>query len=205
MISGTKRARHGASRDTCCDDVVGCRRGRGQPAGKQEEATPPQRRKLRGRAAEAARRRSVRLLRLVYVAGVAGIGLVVLQVTSSSPAKAYWKAKASPTEGGVVDFGNSQDKARRSSPAAVRDSGGRRLVTSSDGGEEQGVLEELTEEEEEAAATAETCADNSFSGGGAGKVVLLVIAILFTFNGLAIVCDEFFQASLERISDVSSR
>ncbi|CBN74651.1 conserved unknown protein [Ectocarpus siliculosus] len=56
------------------------------------------------------------------------------------------------------------------------------------------------EEEEEGAAAA--CADNAFSGGGAGTVMLLVVAILFTFNGLAIVCDEFFQASLEKISEV---
>lgn len=166
----------------------------------------------------------------MYVAGVAGVGLVVLQISSSSPAVVYWKEpptsltalkvesnrakgkeNASSTEGGgVVGFANRQGDEGRRSFVAVRDSRGdwrRRLVTSSGGGEDQQeVLEELTQEEEEAtaeAATAEACADNSFSGGGAGKVVLLVIAILFTFNGLAIVCDEFFQASLEKISEVS--
>lgn len=50
--------------------------------------------------------------------------------------------------------------------------------------------------------SAAACAENGFSEGGVGQVVLLVIAILFTFNGLAIVCDEFFQASLEKISEV---
>lgn len=49
---------------------------------------------------------------------------------------------------------------------------------------------------------AEACTKNIFAGGGVGHVVLLVIAILFTFNGLAIVCDEFFQGSLEKISEV---
>lgn len=48
-----------------------------------------------------------------------------------------------------------------------------------------------------------SCDDNQYADGGWAQVVLLVIAILFTFNGLAIVCDEYFQASLEKISDVS--
>lgn len=236
MISGKRGARYGASRDTSGDDVVGCCRGRRQRGGKQEEPTPQQRRKLPSRAAGAARRRGVRLLRLVYVAGLAGIGFIVLRVTSSPPMVAYWsdpstaalaawKAESTRVEGckkkrgarrapstdeGAADFGTRQDQGgRHRSSAAVRDSREdwrRRLVTSSsDDGEEEedpaDVLEELTEE---TADTAEACADNNFSGGGAGKVVLLVIAILFTFNGLAIVCDEFFQASLEKISEVKT-
>eukprot|EP00903_Cladosiphon_okamuranus_P016896 g15577.t1 len=188
-------------------------------------------------AAEAARRRGVRLLRLVYVAGVAGVGLVVLRAANSSPAVvAYWsgtrttavltvlKAESTRAEVGekrgakalstdeeaAVNSGTRQDQGGRrvSGSVAVRDSHQdgrrRRLITSADDGEEdRDVLGELTEEQDAAAeATAEACADNNFSGGGVGKVVLLVIAILFTFNGLAIVCDEFFQASLEKISEV---
>lgn len=228
MLSGTRRARHGSSRDACGDDIVGCRRGRRQRESSEQESRPQQqqqRRKLRGgRAEEAARRRGVRLLRLVYVGGVAGIGLVVLQVASSSaPAGApHWKnaplntpAALKEVKGGAfepsssaegeADIGGSrQDTGTgHGSVVAVRDSlhgkWRRRLVTTSDG-EDRDMLGGLAEDEE---ANAAACADNNFSGGGAGKVVLLVIAILFTFNGLAIVCDEFFQASLEKISEVS--
>lgn len=221
MISGTRRAQHGLVRDAFGDDA-GCRRG-----SRQREPRPEQRRKLRGSAAEAAHRRGVRLLRLVYVVGVTGIGLVVVHVTSSSTVAVYWngtpttltalKAESARTKRktGVLiteeglDYGNRQGKGRNHSVAVGESSGGwqrRRLVGTSDVLEKRDVLEELTEEEDAAAAaTAKTCAENSFSGGGAGKVVLLVIAILFTFNGLAIVCDEFFQASLEKISEVSLR
>ncbi|CAM9305447.1 unnamed protein product [Chrysoparadoxa australica] len=47
------------------------------------------------------------------------------------------------------------------------------------------------------AADTESC-----SGEGPVVLVGLIIGIFFTFNGLAIVCDEFFQASLEKISEV---
>lgn len=47
-----------------------------------------------------------------------------------------------------------------------------------------------------------SCEENSFAHGGTGQALVLIAGILFTFNGLAIVCDEFFQASLEKISEV---
>ncbi|CAM9767806.1 unnamed protein product, partial [Discosporangium mesarthrocarpum] len=46
-----------------------------------------------------------------------------------------------------------------------------------------------------------SCGDAEDLHGGVGTVLLLTVGIIFTFNGLAIVCDEFFQASLEKISD----
>lgn len=49
-----------------------------------------------------------------------------------------------------------------------------------------------------------SCDQHHFAQGGIVQALLLIVGILFTFNGLAIVCDEFFQASLEKISDVSS-
>lgn len=187
------------------DSAVGWRYGRWQRG--CHEHRPHQRRKLRGRrtAAAAAQRRSARLLRLLYVLGVAGIGLVLVQVTSSSAAE---HRKGTPTAASLSlntekkwVTEQEEDHAERQG-ALVADAGGgrrwRRLVVV----QEDMIEGMMTEEEEAAAATAATCADNSFSGGGAGKVVLLVVAILFTFNGLAIVCDEFFQASLEKISEV---
>lgn len=50
-----------------------------------------------------------------------------------------------------------------------------------------------------------SCEDNYYADGNLAQALLLIVGILFTFNGLAIVCDEFFQASLEKISDVSAR
>lgn len=38
-------------------------------------------------------------------------------------------------------------------------------------------------------------------GGGTGEAVLYVLVTLFIFIGIAIICDEFFQPSLEAISD----
>ena len=60
----------------------------------------------------------------------------------------------------------------------------------------------VREQDDGSTSSAAACVDNNYAEGGVGKVVLLVVAILFTFNGLAIVCDEFFQASLEKISEV---
>jgi K+-dependent Na+/Ca+ exchanger-like protein len=42
------------------------------------------------------------------------------------------------------------------------------------------------------------------SGDGAGTVAYCIVIIFFAFLGLAIVCDEFFQPSLEEISEVLS-
>lgn len=55
-------------------------------------------------------------------------------------------------------------------------------------------------------STDDSCLDNKLADdGGWLQLLILAVAILFTFNGLAIVCDDFFQASLEKISEVSER
>ena len=72
------------------------------------------------------------------------------------------------------------------------------------------LVDEMTTEGDDQEATnnssSDACDQSALAkGGGWLRVVLLVAAILFAFNGIAIVCDEFFQASLEKISEVSSR
>lgn len=217
-------------RDTYGDDVVGCRRGRRQRNGC--ELRQPQRQNLGGRPTTAYRRRRVRLLRLVYTVGVVGAGAVIVWASSSTEAHweetieartttlrtqarisgekkemAGVALKKAAAEGGL----HASKIGEGYVSVAVAGGGGgghthssgdlnRLLLATSDEDQQESVEGLADEEEEEGAAAA--CADNVFSGGGAGTVMLLVIAILFTFNGLAIVCDEFFQASLEKISEV---
>ncbi len=142
----------------------------------------------------------------MYVLGVAGIGLILVRVTNPSAAERRDGAPAATsisvnTETAWVIKREEDQADRGGGLLAGSGGGGRRRLEVVQEDVVDGMATE-GEEEAEAAATAATCAENSFSGGGAGKVVLLVIAILFTFNGLAIVCDEFFQASLEKISEV---
>lgn len=227
MFSASRRDLDG-SRDTHGDDVVGCRRGRPQRNGC--ESRPPQRRKLGGRATTAYRRR-VRLLRLVYTVGVVGAGVVIVWASSSTEAHRAETIETRTTTlrtqarisgerkemAGVALKKEAAAEGLRASKIGERyvsvavaggggggdhSSGGlnRLLLATSDEDQQESVEGLADEEEEEGAAAA--CADNAFSGGGAGTVMLLVIGILFTFNGLAIVCDEFFQASLEKISEV---
>lgn len=172
MISATRRALYGI-RDTCGDDVVGCRRRRRGGQGRQ-----------RKRGA----RRKVRLLGLVLVVVVVGVALVLVRICSAArrgmPSAATTAATA--TRGGEGDAGMST--------ISVAAYGGEAWDRRR--GDDGRALQDASTN------AAEGCADNGFSDGGWGQVVLLVIAILFTFNGLAIVCDEFFQASLEKISEV---
>lgn len=133
-------------------------------------------RRRRRRRRYARRRRKWRLLGLVLVVGIAAIlGHVVVVASSARP------EDEEHTEGGAIAAGSGSSS-----------SGG---TSSGDGSKGSARSRQLSGEA--------SCDDNKYSDGGWLQVVLLVIAILFTFNGLAIVCDEFFQASLEKITDVS--
>lgn len=175
MISATRRALYGI-RDTCGDDVVGCRR----------------RRRGQGRRRKREARRKVRLLALVLVVVVIGVALVLARICSAvrrgipSVATTAAATTTTTTIGGEGEAGMSTI----SVAAYGGEAWDRRLA------DEGRALQDATTN------AAAGCTDNNFSEGGWGQVVLLVIAILFTFNGLAIVCDEFFQASLEKISEV---
>ena len=173
MISATRRALYGI-RDTCGDDVVGCRR----------------RRRGQGRRRKREARRKVRLLALVLVVVVVGVALVLVRICSAvrrGIPSVVTTAATTTTVGGEGETGMST--------ISVAAYGGE-AWDRRPGDEGRALQDETTN-------AAAGCTDNSFSEGGWGQVVLLVIAILFTFNGLAIVCDEFFQASLEKISEVN--
>lgn len=128
----------------------------------------------------------------MLVVVVVGVALVLVRVCSParkgvpSVVTAITAAAATTTKGGEGDAGMSTI----SVAAYGGETWGRRLY------DEGRALKDAPTN------SAAACEDNEFSEGGWGQVVLLVIAILFTFNGLAIVCDEFFQASLEKISEV---
>lgn len=115
---------------------------------------------------------------------VVGIALLLAQVWSAT-------VKATTPEAAASAGGLGDDSAARASVISLAANGG-------------GALDRRRIDEAEVAegSSSKTCLENNFAGGSWGRVVLLVVAILFTFNGLAIVCDEFFQASLEKISEV---
>lgn len=206
LLSEARRALNGI-RGVNGNDVVGCQRGGGSGRWQQErEQDGPRAKRGRGQVGgrqEArvatttlAQRRRARLLRLVYVVGVAGIGLVFVGATRASLGTTMMTTLNNVANPSLAASTTPPGEGGGGS-ASMGDHGTwnqRWLLTTSDGGEQLETQEEV--------ATDPACDDNTFSGGGAGTVVLLVMAILFTFNGLAIVCDEFFQASLEKISDV---
>lgn len=133
--------------------------------------------------------RKLRLIGLVCVVVVVGVALTLVRVCSV----VQWRGAAVAT-GEMMNAGGGERERLAVSMISV---------SNGNGGRER-RLEDDSEEEVDANAS-EACLENNYADGGVGRVVLLVIAILFTFNGLAIVCDEFFQASLEKISEVRVR
>ncbi|CAM9973510.1 unnamed protein product [Scytosiphon promiscuus] len=191
MISATRRAFHG-TRDICGDGVDGCRHAR-----RQREQHEPKRRRppqLGGRATTPGHRRRARLVRLVCVVAVAGIGLVLVQATRLS-AERHWGDPETMTSKKTALRARARWWPEKDQAAAV-------------GWTTAGVGARQVEEDTPFAPPGDGVwnrrleTNTSSTSEGQQEVVLLVVAILFTFNGLAIVCDEFFQASLEKISEV---
>lgn len=131
------------------------------------------------------------MLRLVGVVVVVGVGLLLVRVCAATP-RGETAKKALVGERGA-------DETARTSIVSVA-----ATTADGDGRNRRLTIREAADDDTTAStsSSSESCAENTFAGGGWGRVVLLVIAILFTFNGLALVCDEFFQASLEKISEV---
>lgn len=147
------------------------------------------RRRRRQRETTTALQRCVRFRWLVCVLlGAGGITALLLRYHAPRPPRrpppppwAWWWESSSSTT--ITSVGEEEDGAAVvvEVGAAVSSSDRRRRLSGST-----------------------SCDQHHFAQGGIGQAVLLIVGILFTFNGLAIVCDEFFQASLEKIADVSS-
>lgn len=155
------------------------------------------------------RRRKRRLLRKyrfmghVFVAGVFGIVLACSHIyTGAASVRGTVGLRGESDEDGNISGRrldvkvlNNNSSAEAASIAPV--SSVRRWLA--DGEDIDEPVEDTT-----SSSTDDSCLDNKLADdGGWLRLLILASTILFTFNGLAIVCDDFFQASLEKISEVS--
>lgn len=149
--------------------------------------------------------RKYRFMGLVCVAGVFGIVLACSHVYAGATSV----RKSVGLREGSDEDGNASG--RRLDAKAPNDNGPVEAVSMAsvsfvrrwlaDGEEMDEPVEDTT-----SSSTDDSCLDNKLADdAGWFRLLILAVAILFTFNGLAIVCDDFFQASLEKISEVSER
>lgn len=104
------------------------------------------------------------------------------------------------TGGPGIERDHVGDGIGRVATRLVGSSGIAQQIGGEDGVEEEGErAHQMTERILSSASSEDYCPDVKESGG---KIVLYLSGVVYCFLGLAIVCDEFFQTSLEIISEV---